>query len=219
MNATPFRAILQQDILAALAAGWGGLTAVLFYLTCALLVPFALGPDAAMLARVAAGLAWMSALLAMLLSLERLFQPDAEDGSIDQWVSLGLPLARLGLAKIVAHWLTTAVPLVLATPIVAVLLGLPPANLARLILSLLLGTPALSAIGAACAALGVPVRRAAVLISLLVLPLVVPVLIFGVAATDPARAAAALKLLGALSLTAVTLAPLAIAAALRESVA
>ncbi len=212
------RAIIWQDLALAVASGWGGIVSVLFFLSCAMLAPFALGPNPEILGRIAGGLAWMSALLAMLLSLDRLFQPDLEDGSIDQWVSQGQPLGLIGFAKIIAHWLTTALPLILAAPIVAVMLGLPGDQLGRLMLSLVLGTPALSALGAACAALALPVKRAAMLISLLVLPLAVPVLIFGVAAFDVARAAAGLKLLGSASLLGLALAPLAISVALKESV-
>jgi heme exporter protein B len=210
--------IILQELHLTRASGWGGVVPVLFFLSSTLLAPFALGPNPVLLAQMAGGLAWMSALLALLLSLERLFQPDAEDGTLDQWIVLNQSLAQIGLAKIMAHWLTTAVPLILASPLAAIMLGLPLDQLVRLMLSLLVGTPALSALGAACAALTVPVRRGALLLSLLLVPLAIPVLIFGVAAFDADRQASALKLLASLSLCALTFAPLAISAALKESV-
>jgi heme exporter protein B len=213
-----FRTILSQELRLTFRGGWASLTSVIFYLAVAVLVPFAVGPDAQLLSRIAGGMAWIAALLALLLTLERLFQPDLEDGTIEQWISQGCALEMIALAKILAHWLTTAVPLLLATPLVAVLLQLTTQQTLQLMLALLLGTPGLSALGALCAALAVSVRRAAVLISLLVLPLAVPVLIFGVAALDPARGAAALKLLLAASLILLVIAPSGIKAALRNTV-
>jgi heme exporter protein B len=213
-----FRTILSQELRLTFRGGWASLTSVIFYLAVAVLVPFAVGPDAQLLSRIAGGMAWIAALLALLLTLERLFQPDLEDGTIEQWISQGCALEIIALAKILAHWLTTAVPLLLATPLVAVLLQLTPQQTLQLMLALLLGTPGLSALGALCAALAVSVRRAAVLISLLVLPLAVPVLIFGVAALDPVRGAAALKLLLAASLILLVIAPSGIRAALRNTV-
>jgi heme exporter protein B len=213
-----FRTLLGQDLRLSFRSGWSSLTSVIFYLAVAVLVPFALGPDARLLALIAGGMAWIAALLAMLLTLERLFQPDLEDGTLEQWISQGVPLEILALAKILAHWLTTAVPLLMATPLVAVLLQLTAAQTMQLMLALLLGTPGLSALGALCAALAVSVRRAAVLISLLVLPLAVPLLIFGVAAQDAERGAAALRLLLAVSLTLLVIAPSGIKAALRNTI-
>jgi heme exporter protein B len=213
-----FRTILGQELRLTFRSGWASLTSVIFYLAVAVLVPFAVGPDAQLLSRIAGGMAWIAALLALLLTLERLFQPDLEDGTIEQWISQGCALEMIALAKILAHWLITAVPLLLATPLVAVLLQLTTQQTLQLMLALLLGTPGLSALGALCAALAVSVRRAAVLISLLVLPLAVPVLIFGVAALDPERGAAALKLLLAASLILLVIAPSGIKAALRNTV-
>ncbi len=209
--------MLRQELALAASGGWSSFTAVLFYVAVAVLVPFAVGPDGQLLALIAGGMAWIAALLALLLTLERLFQPDREDGALDQWIALGVPLEVVALAKIAAHWLVTALPLLLATPIVAVLLNLAVPQTKLLIVSLILGTPGLSALGAICAALAVSVRRAGVLIALLVLPLAVPVLIFGVAALGPSNMAA-LKFLGACSLILLALAPFAIKAALKISV-
>jgi heme exporter protein B len=213
-----FTAQLGHDLRLARRGGWASVTAVLFYLLVATLVPFAVGPDAPLLRLVAAGMAWIAALLAMLLTLERLFQPDSEDGTLDLWVAHDVPLLEIAAAKIAAHWLMTGLPLLVVTPVVAAMLQLDAAATGLLVLSLLLGTPALSAIGALCAALAVSVRRGGVLIALLVLPLVLPVLIFGVAVPDAQTHAAALRLLAAFSLAAVVLAPLGIRAALRLSV-
>ncbi len=213
-----FRAILMQDLALALSGGWASLTAVIFYLAVAVLVPFAVGPDATLLKLIAGGMAWIAALLAMLLTLERLFQPDSEDGTIDLWSVSGQSLELIALAKITAHWLMTAVPLLLATPLVAVLLQLTADQTRLLMLALLVGTPGLSALGALCAALAVSVRRAAVLISLLVLPFAIPLLIFGVTVLEPSRTLSALKLLAACSLTLLVLAPFGIKAALKFSV-
>ncbi len=215
--AMPFRAILRQELALAASGGWSSFVAVLFYVAVAVLVPFAVGPDGQLLAIIAGGMAWIAALLALLLTLERLFQPDREDGALDQWIAQGVPLEVLAMAKIAAHWLVTALPLLLATPIVAVLLNLHAAQTKLLLVSLVIGTPGLSALGAICAALAVSVRRAGVLIALLVLPLAVPVLIFGVASLG-SDTAAALKFLGACSLILLTLAPFAIKAALKISV-
>lgn len=213
-----FLAVIRQELTLALGSGWSSITAMIFYLAVAVLVPFAIGPDARLLATIAGGMAWIAALLAMLLTLERLFQPDHDDGTIDQWIVSGQPLAVLALAKIAAHWLITAVPLLLVTPVVAVLLQLPAPKTALLILSLLAGTPGLSALGAICAALAISVRRAAVLISLMVLPMAIPILIFGVSVLDATRAAPALKLLAAASLTLMVIAPVAVRTALKLSV-
>jgi heme exporter protein B len=208
-------AVLVRELRLSLAGGWATASAVLFYLAVATMTPFAIGPQPELLAEIAAGIAWIAALLASLLTLERLFQPDVEDGSLDQLALSPVPLEAVAAAKIIAHWITTAGPLLLATPVVAILLQLPEAQWLTLLGSLLVGTPALSAIGAVAAALAVGVRRAGVLIGLLVLPLVVPTLIFGVGALDSEGGATAIKLLGAVSLVALALGPFAAAAALR----
>jgi heme exporter protein B len=212
-----FTALVLRELRLSAAGGWASLTAVLFYLAVAVLTPFAIGPAPQLLAKIGGGMAWLAALLASLLTLERLFQPDSEDGTLDGLVSAGVALELIAAAKMLAHWLVTALPLLLATPVVAILLQLPETRWPLLLGSLLLGTPLLSALGAIAAALAVGVKRAGLLIALLVLPLSVPALIFGVGTLDPAASATAFKILGAMTLASVGLTPFAVAAALRAS--
>ena len=214
-----FFAIISRDLLLARRQGGASLLAVGFFVLVSILFPFALGPDSAVLAMVAAGVIWVAALLATLLSLDRLFQADFEDGSLDLLLLAPQPLFLTVLAKVIAHWLVTGLPLVLAVPLTALFLQLPSESLLPLIISVAIGTPALSLIGAVGAALTAGIRRGGVLVPLLVMPLYIPTLIFGVAAADNAfggePAAQAIMLLGAVSLFALVLAPLAAAAALR----
>ncbi|MGK2286961.1 heme exporter protein CcmB [Pedomonas sp. V897] len=195
----------------------GGAIALIFFVIVGSLFPFAVGPEPQVLLRIAPGIIWVSALLACLLSLERLFQPDAEDGTLEQLVVSGQSLESVAVAKMIAHWLTTALPLVILTPIMAAMLNAPVEVWGTLLLGLLLGTPALSAIGSVAAALTVGVRRGGVLISLLVLPLAVPTLIFGVGVSDPLAGASALKWLAATTLLALAVSPFAAAAGLRAA--
>ena len=201
----------------------GGATflALVFFLLTVTLFPLGIGPEPAILARVAPGVLWVAALLAAMLSLDRLFQADFEDGSLEQLTLSGLPLGGIVLAKITAHWLTTGLPLLLAAPILAVLLNMNSEGFAALLLTMLIGTPALSLIGAIGAALTLTVRRGGVLLSLLVLPLYIPVLIFGVSAIDAAvhglNAKPHVLLLAALTLAAIPLCPWAAAAAVKLS--
>ncbi len=194
---------------------------VLFFVLTAALFPFGVGPEVNLLARIAPGIIWVTALLAVLLSLERLFLADYEDGALELLALSPLSLEFTVLAKALAHWLTTGLPLVLATPLLALLYNMDPAGLPVLILAMVLGTPSLSLIGATGAALALGARRGGVLIPLLVLPLNVPVLIFGVGAVDAALAGLGAKpdllFLGALFLVALVTAPLAAAAALRQA--
>jgi heme exporter protein B len=194
---------------------------VAFFVLTVILFPFGVGPEAALLARIAAGILWVTALLAALLSLERLFQADWEDGSLEALALMPLPLEAQVLAKCLAHWLVAGLPLIVVAPLLALLLHLDAAGYPALLLSLLLGTPTLSLIGAVGAALSLGARRGGVLLSLLVLPLYIPVLIFGVAAVEAAiggfGAKPHLLLLGALLAGAVVLAPVAAAAALRQA--
>lgn len=213
-------ALLKRDVRLSISQGLAGLSVVFFYLAVGVMTPFAIGPDPKLLAQIAGGMAWLAALLASLLTLERLFQSDVEDGTLEALATSGIALELLAAVRILGHWLTTAVPLLIATPLLALFLQLPTAQWFALLLSLSLGTPALSAIGAAAAALGVGVKRGGLLITLLVLPLVVPPLIFGVAslgvgAGSAASSATALKILAALSLAACALSPFATAGALR----
>jgi heme exporter protein B len=196
-------------------------TPVLFFVVVAALVPLGLDPRPEAIRAVAPGLIWTAALLAALLGLERLFSVDHEDGVLERLLLSPEPLALLVLGKVLAHWLSTGLPVILVAPLVATLLGLPDAALTTLLFSLLLGTPVLALLGAIGAALTVSARRSALLVPVLILPLAVPVLIFGARAVDAAAGgddpAGALYLLGALCAAALALAPLAIATALRVS--
>ena len=206
-------ALLRRDLRLAGRAG-GGATGVAFLLTIATLVPFAVGPDLAQLQRIGPAILWIAALLSVLLGLERLFAADLEDGSLDVLRLGPLPLEIVVLARCAAHWLTACLPVALAAPLLGLLYAMPAAQLGFLFLSLLIGTPALVLLGAAGAAATVGVRRGGVLLSLIVLPLSVPALIFGVAAAQGAGWQP-FALLGATSLAALALAPFAAAAALR----
>lgn len=217
-----FLAILRRDLRLALRQGVDTLVVVLFFIITVALFPFGVGPEPELLARIAPGIVWVMALLASLLSLERLFQNDYDDGGLDLLVLSPVPLVLIVLAKCAAHWLTTGLPLLVAAPLLALLLSLPPGGFGGLLAAMLLGTPTLTLVGAIGAALVLGARRGGVLVSLLVLPLYVPVLIFGVAAVDGAVAGlevqAHLMILGGLFLAALALAPWASAAALRQAV-
>jgi heme exporter protein B len=216
-----FRLLVLRDLRLALRQGGDAAMVVAFFVLTVILFPFGVGPEAALLARIAAGILWVTALLAALLSLERLFLADWEDGSLEALALMPLPLEAQVLAKCLAHWLVAGLPLIIVAPLLALLLHLDGAGYPALVLSLLLGTPSLSLIGAVGAALSLGARRGGVLLSLLVLPLYIPVLIFGVAAIEAAiggfGARPHLLLLGALLAGAVVLAPLAAAAALRQA--
>jgi heme exporter protein B len=194
---------------------------LLFFLIVVSLFPLGLNPDAKLLATIAPGVAWVGALLATLLALPRLFAADHADGTLEQMLLSPLPLAGIVGGKVLAHWITTGLPLVLVSPLIAVQFGLDAPALAVLMGSLLLGTPILSLLGAIGAALTLGLRAAQVLLSLLVLPLFVPVLIFGAGAVDAQAsglgAGGQLSLLGAGLLVAIVLAPWATCAALRIS--
>lgn len=213
------RALLIRDLRLAVRAGGGFGLGLAFFLIVVVLIPFAVGPQSALLSRIAPGVLWIGALLACLLSLDRLFALDWEDGSLDLLATAPLPMEAIVSLKALAHWLTTALPLVLITPLLAVLLNLPAAGFAPLLLSLLLGTPALSVIGTFGAALTVGIKRGGLLMSLLVLPLYVPTLIFG---AEAARRGATgmdygtpLVLLAGITCGTIALLPFASAAVLR----
>jgi heme exporter protein B len=195
---------------------------LLFFILVVSLFPLGIGPSPQLLATIAPGVIWVAALLATLLSMERLFRSDFEDGALEHLLLSPHSLPLLVLAKVSAHWLVTGLPLLLVSPLLGVLLQLPASAIRALPLTLLLGTPALSLIGAIGVALTVSLRRGGVLLTLLVLPLYVPVLIFGTAAVAAAGAGlpttGQLALLGALLALALTLAPLATAAGLRIGV-
>lgn len=173
------RALILRDLRLALRSGGGFGLGLVFFVIVITLVPFGVGPDPVILARIGPGILWVAALLAALLSLDRIFALDYEDGALGLLASAPLPLEGLSLAKALAHWLTTGLPLTLVAPALGVLLNLPGAAYGWMLITLALGTPALSMIGSFGAALTVGVRRGGLLISLLVLPLYMPTLIFG----------------------------------------
>jgi len=218
---TAFAALVARDLRLALRQGSDAALVVAFFVLAVVLFPFGVGPEPQLLARIAAGVVWVTALLAALLSLDRLFQQDYEDGSLEVIALAPLPLEAAVLAKCLAHWLTTGLPLVVVAPALAALLQLEGPGYLPLILAMALGTPSLSLVGAIGAALSLGARRAGVLLSLLVLPLYIPVLIFGVAAVEQAVAGFAIRphllILTALLLAALPLAPWAAAAALRPA--
>jgi heme exporter protein B len=214
--------LIQRDLRLALRQGSDSLMVVGFFVLTVTLFPFGLGPESNLLERTSAGILWVTALLASMLSLDRLFQGDYEDGSLELLALTPTALEILVIGKIIAHWLTTAVPLLVAAPLLALLLHLQEDAFPALMLTLLLGTPTLSLIGAMGAALVLGARRGGVLLSLLILPLYVPVLIFAVGAVDAAAQGLPVKgyllILGGLLLAALPLAPLATVAAVRQAV-
>ncbi|MBI5461060.1 MAG: heme exporter protein CcmB [Gammaproteobacteria bacterium] len=212
-------AVVARDLTLALRRRSRVIQPLIFTLICVSLFPLALGAEVNLLARIAPGVFWVIALLATQLGLEGLFQSDYEDGALEQWLLAPYPLPLLIAAKVFAHWLLSALPLILMAPLIGVLLGMNLPVLHALLVTLLLGTPVLSLVGAIGAALTVTQRRGGVLLSLLVLPLYIPVLIFATTALEQAAAGldytAHLLLLSALAVLALTLAPFAAAAALR----
>jgi heme exporter protein B len=218
---TPLAAILVRDMRLSVRLGGGALIGVLFFLIVVTLMPFAIGPDLALLARIGPAILWLGALLASLLALDRLVAADYEDGSLDLLLMAQAPLELTLAAKALAHWLTTGLPLVIAAPLLGLLLNLDPAATGAVALTLLAGTPALTFIGLIGAALTVALRRGGLLIAVLVLPLTVPVLIFGVAASNtaivgPVPFGVPFTILCALTLISAVVGPFAAAAALRH---
>jgi heme exporter protein B len=214
-------ALLARDIRLAVRLGGGAPIGVLFFLIVVTIVPFAIGPDLALLRRIGPAILWIGALLASLLALDRLFAADYEDGSLDLILMGSAPLELAVAVKALAHWLTTGLPLVLASPFLALFLDLDPRAIAAVALTLLAGTPALTFIGATGAALTVGLRRGGLILAVLVLPLTIPVLIFGVAAANsaivgPAPFGPPFTILCALTLMSAVIGPLAAAAALRH---
>jgi heme exporter protein B len=214
-------ALLVRDMHIAVRVGGGALMGVLFFLIVVTLMPFAIGPDLALLQRIGPAVLWLGTLLASLLTLDRLFAVDHEDGSLDLILMGRMPLELAVLAKGLAHWLTTGVPLVVAAPLFALLLNLDATATTAVALTLLAGTPALTFIGLIGAALSVVLRRGGLLLAVLVMPLTIPVLIFGVAASNaavvgPVPFGVPFTILCALSLMAMVIGPFAAAAALRH---
>lgn len=214
-------ALLKRDLLLAFRRRAEIANPLLFFVLVTTLVPLGVGANPNLLASMAPGVIWVAALLAALLSLDGIFRSDFEDGTLEQLLLSAYPLSVLVLAKITAHWLVTGLPLLIVAPLLGVLLGLPEQALGTLLLTLALGTPVLSLIGAIGVALTVGLRRGGILLSLLVLPLYVPVLIFGadavLRAAEGLQVAAQLNIMGALLLLALALAPWPTAAALRIS--
>jgi heme exporter protein B len=212
-------ALLLRDLRLATRAGGGFGLGLAFFLLVAVLVPLGVGPEPALLARIAPGILWVGALLACLLSLDRIFALDFEDGSLDLLATAPIPLEGVVALKALAHWLVTGLPLTLLSPVLGLLLNLPGPGYVWLMLSLGLGTPALSLIGAFGAALTVGLKRGGLLLSLLVLPLYVPTLIYGAEAVrrgaDGQGALTALLLLAGITAGAAALLPFAAAAAIR----
>jgi heme exporter protein B len=215
----PFVLLVGRDIRLSLRQGGAVVLAVAFFVLAVILFPLGVGPELEILRRISAGVVWVAALLAALLSLDRLFQADYEDGSLDLLTLGPLPLELLVVAKCTAHWITTGLPLIIAAPILALLLNMEIAGLLTLVGAMALGTPTLSLIGAIGAGLTVGIRRGGVLLTILVLPLYIPILIFGVAAIDGSisglGARPHLLILGGLFLGSLALTPWATAAALR----
>jgi heme exporter protein B len=200
--------------------GGGAMVALVFFLAVVTVVPFGVGPDLKLLARIGPAILWIGALLATLLGLDRLFQDDRDDGSLDLLVVAGEPLELAVAAKLAGHWLATGLPLAVAAPILGLLLGLEPVALGAVTLTLIAGTPALTAIGAIGAALTAGLGRGGALIAVLVLPFAIPVLIFGVSAASaviagPAPFLPPFLVLIAIALVSLVIAPVAGAAALR----
>lgn len=211
-------ALLLRDIRLAARAGGSAMLALAFFASVATLVPLGVGADLALLARIAGGVLWVGAVLAALLALDRLFQADFEDGSLDAIALSPLSLETISLAKIAAHWLTTGLPLALLSPLLAVMFGLPARATLALFVSLLIGTPAISAVGAVGAGLTLSIRRGGLILPLIVLPLIAPAVIFGAGAVLAALDGlgnGALPLLAAFSFAACVLSPFATAAAVR----
>jgi heme exporter protein B len=210
--------ILARDLRLAARLGGDALTLVLFFVMVGAVVPFAIGPDRALLSQLAPGIVWIAAFLSMLLGLDRLFRADEDDGSLILFHHAAIPLEAIVAAKMLAHWLLTALPLIVASPLLAVLLSMDQATWFATVLALLLGTPALVAFGTIGAAVTVSLKRGGLLAPVLILPLSIPVLIFGVAMIGaPEGSTAAMLFLSALSLVSVAFCPFAAALALRVS--
>jgi len=217
-----FLALLKRDMLLAYRQGSALTMTLSFFVIAVTLFPLGVGPELNVLARIGPGVLWVGALLACLLTLDRIFQADFEDGTLEQLMLGPLSIEFIVLTKIIAHWVMSVLPLIAITPILAISLNVHADGIWAMIFSLLIGSPVLSLIGAVGAALTVAMRRGGVLLSLLVLPLYIPVLIFGVASVEAAVAlmpmAPHLMLLGGLSLGALVVCPFAAAAALRLAV-
>lgn len=217
-----FLSVLRRDLLIAFRNRSEALNPLMFFVLVTLLFPLGIGPSPNLLQTIAPGVLWVAALLSALLSLDSLFRSDYQDGTLEQLVLGSQPLAIMVIARVVAHWLMSAVPLLLLSPVLAVSLNLSPNAMGTLIITLLLGTPIFSFIGAIGVALTVGLKSSGMLLALLIIPLYIPVLIFGAGAVDAAGAGLSVTgqiyILASLLMLSLTLAPIAIAAALRMSV-
>ena len=213
-------ALIRRDLSLSFRQGGGAGTALGFFLAVVVLLPIGIGPDQALLARIAPGALWISLLLSVLLSADRIFQQDYEDGSLDIMTMGPVPFEMVALAKAIAHWLSTSLPLAIAAPVLGFLVNLEPAAILPLAVAMVLGSVALSLLAAIGAAVTVGLRRGGLLVSILVLPLYVPVMIFGLSASQPGAApgltTASLLILAAITLVSLVVSPLASAAALRS---
>ena len=216
-----FTGLFRRDLRLALRQGGDTGLVLGFFVLAVVLFPLGVGPEPAILRRIGAGIVWVAALLAALLSLDRLFEADYQDGGLELLALSSLPLELAVLAKCAAHWVATGLPLALTSPLLALFVDLEPEAIPTLMLSLLIGTPALSLIGSVAAALTLGARRQGVVLSILVLPLYVPPLVFGAGAVEASAsgngAHAYLLILAALTLAALALCPWASAAALRQA--
>jgi heme exporter protein B len=210
----PLLAIISRDLKLASRLGGDVLTLVLFFVMVAAIVPFAIGPDRDTLTRLAPGIIWIAAFLAMLLGLDRLFRADAEDGTLQLYRHAAVPLEVIVFGKLIAHWLLSALPLIVASPLLALILSMESSAWLDTVIALLLGTPALTALGTFGAAITVSLRRGGLIGPVLILPLSIPVLIFGTGAIG-AAGSAPLLFLAAISLVTVAFSPFAAALALR----
>jgi heme exporter protein B len=216
-----FLALVARDLRLAARVGGSGSLGLVFFLMIVTIVPFALGPDLALLSRIGPAILWLAAVLATLIGLDRLFQADAEDGSLDLMVASPLPLEGVVLAKVTAHWLVTGLPLALAAPLFGLLVALDWTGMAAMTVTLAAGTPALTFIGAVGAALTASIRRGGLILAILVLPLMIPTLIFGVSAANAARGGTVafstpLLILAAITLATAVIGTFGAAAALRQ---
>jgi heme exporter protein B len=216
----PFFSLVARDLRLAARIGGSGVLGLVFFLMIVTLIPFSLGPDLNLLARIGPAVLWLAAVLSTLIGLDRLFQGDEEDGSLDLLRTTPAPLELAVLAKVAAHWLTTGLPLALAAPLFGLLVALSPEAMGAMVATLLVGTPALTFIGAIGAALTASLRRGGLILAVLVLPLMIPTLIFGVSAAQAASGGTVpfltpFLILAALSLMAAVVGTVAAAAALR----
>ena len=214
--------IIQRELLIAFRRQADIFNPLWFFIIVITLFPLSIGPEPNLLARIASGIVWVAALLSALLSLERLFRDDFQDGALEQLMLMPLPLPVVVISKVIAHWMLTGLPLILISPLLAILLSLDFNSWLAVVATLLVGTPTLSFIGAIGVALTVGLQKGGVLLSLLVLPLYIPILIFATSAIDAASLGMAYKgqlaILGAMLVGSITLTPFAIASALRVSV-